>query len=106
MRAWLKLYLRRDDKESLEIVSIVKVWKASRLATLHTTRAIRLYDALLRGDTSVLEECFPGIALAFGMRPRQPQRSPITPPNITVVPRSESDDLADALDIGIGDLDL
>ena len=87
-------------------------------------KAHRLYDALVEGDTSVLDELFPFVKLALTPEPippphpppesppprapeplplRQPKQ-PLPPPRITYRVRSEEDDLRDALDIGFSQL--
>ncbi len=68
-------------------------------------KAMRLYDALAKGDTALLVETFPFVKLAFTPKVAPaPPRVPLAPPKISYRARSEEDDLRDALDIGFGDL--
>lgn len=69
-------------------------------------KALRLYEALTKGDTALLVELFPFVKTAFAPKiaPVAPVRKPLAPPKITPRARSEEDDLRDALDIGFGAL--
>ncbi len=67
-------------------------------------KALRLYDALARGDTTVLQEYFPFVKAAFTPKVAPVMRKPLEAPRITFRTRSDEDDLRDALDIGFGEL--
>lgn len=67
-------------------------------------KAMRLYDALLRGDTALLNEYFPFVKAVFTPKVSPPLRKPLEPPKITYRARSDEEDLHDALDIGFGEL--
>lgn len=69
-------------------------------------QAIRLYDALSRGDTTLLVEQFPFVKKAFTPKiipPREPKK-PLPPPKIIQQAGSDEEDLRDALDIGFSRL--
>jgi hypothetical protein len=74
----------------------------------HIRKAVRLYDALLHGDTALLNEYFPFVKVAFTPKivphVAPPLRKPLEPPKITYRTRSDEEDLHDALDIGFGEL--
>ena len=80
-------------------------------------KAHRLYDELIRGETTLLVESFPFVREAFTQTvivtepappvpepPPPPPKKPPAPPKIRYHARSEEDDLRDALDIGFGEL--
>ncbi len=71
-------------------------------------KALRLYDALVRGDTAVLDEYFPFVKVVFTPKVvphvAPPLRKPLQPPKITYRMRSDEQDLQDALDIGFAEL--
>lgn len=80
-------------------------------------KAHRLYDELIRGETTLLVESFPFVREAFTQTvivtepalpapepPPPPPKKPPAPPKISYHARSEEDDLRDALDIGFGEL--
>lgn len=80
-------------------------------------KAHRLYDELVRGETTLLVESFPFVREAFTQTvivtelappapepPPPPPKKPPAPPKISYHARSEEDDLRDALDIGFGEL--
>ena len=77
------------------------------LARLKRIRqATRLYDALSRGDTTLLVELFPFVKKAFTPKiipPREPKK-PLPPPKVVQREASEEEDLRDALDIGFSRL--
>ena len=75
-------------------------------ARLRTFRkALRLYEALMKGDTALLVEYFPFVrnALAPKIVPVV-ARKPLAPPKVTLRARSEEEELRDALDIGFSSL--
>jgi hypothetical protein len=82
------------------------------LARLRQMRkAARLYDSLVKGETSLLIEHFPFIEGAFSKTieisaPVVPEkkRKVLPPPKVSYRARSEEDDLRDALDIGFSQL--
>ncbi len=72
-------------------------------------KALDLYEALTKGDTTLLIELFPFVRTTFTPKltpiaPVVPLRKPLEPPKITYRARSEEDDLRDALDIGFSSL--
>lgn len=67
-------------------------------------KALRLYDALVRGDTVLLNEYFPFVKAVFTPKVAPPLRKPLEPPKITYRTRSNEEDLHDALDIGFAEL--
>ncbi len=104
-RPWIKVQLSRSD-EAQEVAALVKAWKAQRQATANIIQALRLYAALCRGDTSVLETYFPGLVLNTHVSPTA-RRVPMAPLTVTFAPRSGGDDLSDALDgLGLDSLDF
>lgn len=70
----------------------------------HIRKAVRLYDALLHGDTKLLNDYFPFVKAAFTPKVPPPLRKPLEPPKITYQARTAQEDLHDALDIGFADL--
>lgn len=78
-------------------------------------KARRLYNQLVRGETTLLDEYFPFVKLAFTpkvIEAPQPPPAPSPPqvpppkakPKVSYRSRSEEDDLRDALDIGFSKL--
>ena len=79
-------------------------------------KAQKLYNQLVKGETTLLVEFFPFVKMAFTIKvvelpllppeppPPQPLRKPLPKPQVTHRARSEEDDLRDALDIGFGAL--
>lgn len=62
--------LRLSDKwEAIEAQQIIAAWAKDRRAAQNITDAVRLYDALENGDTSVLLRLFPDLALQVGGQP-------------------------------------
>jgi hypothetical protein len=106
LRAWVKVHLS-DSAESHEAGRTVEDWKTWRQATHHLVRAILIYAALLRGDTGPLEKHFPGLGRAYRPLPypqvAAPGRAVAT---ITMTQVSDEEQLADALDIGLGGLEF
>ncbi len=83
------------------------------LARLRQMRkASRLYESLVKGETSLLVDHFPFVELAFTVTktvevpapPLREVKKPLPPPKVTYRARSEEDDLRDALDIGFSHL--
>jgi len=89
------------------------------LARLRQMRkAARLYESLVKGETSLLIEHFPFVEGAFTVIVTktvevpvevfvpvpEKKRLPLPAPKVTYRARSEEDDLRDALDIGFGQL--
>ena len=103
-RVWIHEQLS-DSDEAREVGQILARWKTLRMGTLHLVRAIRLYAALLQGNVSLLHEYFPGIGIAFG-RPAPARRVTAAAPVVEYAAKSEADNLADALDIGFGNIEL
>lgn len=95
IRAWIHAQLG-SSPDCHEASGIVARWKTARMATINLTRAILLYNALMKGDTTLLSEYFPGFAAALG-RPQPARRAPAPAPTITYVAKSEQEDLADAI---------
>jgi hypothetical protein len=106
-RAWIKVQLA-DKPEAHEAARLVKHWKEERQAARNTVKALRLYAALCRGDTSVLAAYFPDLPLSTAGQPVKP-RSISPAPTVTVshAPRSEAEELDEALEgIGLDGLDF
>jgi hypothetical protein len=85
------------------------------LARLRQMRkASRLYESLIKGETTLLVEHFPFVEGAFTVIKTvevlvpapvpEKRKLSLPPPKITYRARSEEDDLRDALDIGFGEL--
>ncbi len=72
-RPWIKQRLA-DSADSIYAYKIWERWKAVREASKNVARAIRLYDALLKGDMKafhkMMTEFFPGYGMSLEM-PRQ-----------------------------------
>ncbi len=66
-------------------------------------KALRLYEALLKGDTALLIEYFPFVKAALAP-PVAPLRKVAAPPKITHRARTEEEELREALDIGFNAL--
>lgn len=96
-RAWIKVQMK-NDSESHHAAEIVTYWKATKAAALHIPRAIRMYYALLQGDTSLLREYFPLLTLGQG-RQSETVKSAM-PPKVKIEhrERTEEEDKADLLD--------
>jgi hypothetical protein len=103
-RQWIKVQLSANAPAE-EAAALVKGWKAQRQAAAYLVRAVRLYAALCRGDLSLLEDYFPG--LAFNGRPATARHPILTAPTVTLAVQSESEDIHDALDgLGLDGLDF
>lgn len=61
-RPYLKLRLT-DNKDSWKAQSIVLSWLRLKQMSQYVPKAILMYDALLKGDTSLLMKNFPFIGL-------------------------------------------
>lgn len=104
MRPFLKIRLT-DNEEAHNAALIVAQWKRARQLATYLPRAIRVYDALLRGDTSVLSEYFPFILGALSNRvngnmpPAMTGRAPLTfaPPTVEYAQKSDQELIDDAL---------
>jgi hypothetical protein len=103
-RPWIKVQLSLTE-QAADAAAVVKSWKSQRQAAGQIVRAIRLYAALLRGDRCLLEEYFPGlIGATYPVPARRPM---VAAPTITLAPRSETEELDDALDgLGLDGLDF
>lgn len=55
-----------NNESAKNAVEIQKHWKTQRKCAPKTVDAIRLYDALERGDKSLLIEFFPAVAFSMG----------------------------------------
>ena len=103
MRPFLKIRLS-DNAEAHLAATLIVQWRRARQLATHLPRAIRVYDGLLRGDTSALAEYFPFILDALGGGQRgtssgRPQRSPaFAQSELTYTEKSEADDAVDLLD--------
>lgn len=109
-RAWVHVQLP-DSDPAHQTAQLVKDWKSRRQAATNITKAIQLYATLCQGDTSVLVECFPGLAIGW------PEMSPpvmtrrgsalLSITAVTVTPRSEDEETDDALNgLGLEALDF
>ncbi len=104
-RPWVKVQLP-NTPPGYEVARIVTDWKRQRRATVNLISAIRLYAALLAGDTSVLYELFPG--LGFGIGSAAPGRRPkaYSEPVVTMAPASVEDEQDDLLGLLGDDMDF
>jgi len=106
-RAWIKVQLA-DKPESHEAARLVAHWKTERQAARNTVKALRLYAALCRGDTSLLDAYFPDLRLQPGSQIVRPR--PVHPAiavTLSHAPRSEAEELNEALEgIGLDGLDF
>ena|SRR5258706_11665566 len=82
-RPWLKQRMN-ESEDSQQAIRIWKRWKALRQATANVSRAIRLYEALLQGDTdkfhNLMKRYFPGYGLSLAPEQRvhrQPEFVPV-----------------------------
>jgi hypothetical protein len=87
------------------VIDILNIWKTTRELSRNMTRAIRLYHALLTGDTSLLAEYFPWIG-TVSRHSANGARRQISDPIVEYKAQSEEDQVNDALDVGFGGLDL
>jgi hypothetical protein len=103
-RAWVKVQLA-DHADAHEAATLVMQWKAQRQAATRIVRAIRLYAALCRGDLSMLQTYFPG--LASSAHATTAHRPVLAAPTVTLAVRSDAEDISDALDgLGLDGLDF
>ena len=104
-RPWVKVQLP-DNDSGYAAARIAADWKRQRRATINLISAIRLYAALLAGDTSVLYELFPG--LGFGIGSAAPGRRPkvYSEPVVTIAPASVEDEQDDLLGMLGDDMDF
>jgi len=101
LRAWIKVQLT-DTAESHQAAQIVKGWKLMRCASLHVIRAIRLYNALMMGDTRLLQEYFPLLNVGQSAAPHvaNSQFKPAAPPpRKREVQKTADEDLDDFLSL-------
>jgi hypothetical protein len=87
-----------DNDEARATVNIVRQWTKTKSGAPNIVRAIRMYAALLKGDTSLLIEYFPGLALTFGKSVSIARPRMVAEPVISYEPKSEEADLADFAD--------
>ena len=66
MRPLIKVRLSNNES-AVQAVEIQRRWKTEHQCAPKMVDAIRLYDALERGDKSVLIKMFPQIAFSIGM---------------------------------------
>ena len=110
MRPWIKVRLAEGNQD---VIEILHTWKAARELSRNMTRAIRLYNALVTGDTCLLAEYFPWT----GSVGRQAQNAPrpltnsqgrrqVSEPLVEYKQQSEEDEIDAALGVGFGSLDL
>ena len=84
--------------ESDHAAQIVEYWRQRRELAKHITRAIRVYYGLLQGDTTLLEEYFPFLAVGRSGAAAPRPFKPTSTPTITRVEKSADDDAADLLE--------
>lgn len=105
MRPFLKIRLS-DNAEAHNAALIIAQWRRARQLATFLPRAIRVYDALLRGDTSVLNEYFPFLTGALSnnrvngnMPPVMTGRTPLTfaIPTVEYAQKSDDELIKDAL---------
>jgi hypothetical protein len=104
-RAWIHVQLP-DSPAGYDAARIVNDWKRQRRGSINLISAIRLYAALLAGDTSVLFDLFPGLGFYIGgaAPARRPGGNSAAPEVIHAPssPETEEEDLIDML----GDIDF
>jgi hypothetical protein len=70
VRPWIKQRLA-ESEDATQAYRIWKRWKSLRQAASNVARSIRLYEALLQGDTDkfhkLMMKYFPGYGLAQGL---------------------------------------
>lgn len=100
VRAWVKVQLP-DTDEAHQTAQIVKGWKSKRGAALHLMKAIRLYSALMMGDTRLLREYFPlvNVQQSGTADLMRDSHKPTERPKKRVVQKSEEEDLDDFLSL-------
>lgn len=96
----MKLSGRPDSWEAL---AIIERWKKTRESGKHLIAAIRVYAALLRGDTSVLVEYFPQFNFGLPAAPRKALESRTM--QITAVALTK-DEIDAGIDDVLGDLEF
>jgi len=100
LRAWVKVQLT-DTEDAHQAAQIVKGWKLMRSASQHVTRAIRLYGALMSGDTRLLLEYFPLLNIQQAAAPHvaSSQFKPAAPPRKRETQKTTDEDLDDFLSL-------
>lgn len=99
-RYWLKVQLRQDA-DSEHVLQIIQYWKGLKTATMHVTRAIRIYYALTQGDTSLLNQHFPFLLSQPASSPPTPTYAPVEIPGavkMRLVEKSADEDIDDFLE--------
>ena len=100
LRAWVKVQLP-DTEPTHQAAQIVMGWKQQRSASQHVIRAIRLYNALMSGDTRLLQEYFPLLNVGQAAAPHvvSSQFKPAAPPRKREVQKTADEDLDDFLSL-------
>jgi len=100
LRAWVKVQLT-DTEDAHQAAQIVKGWKLMRCASLHVIRAIRLYNALMMGDTRLLQEYFPLLNVGQSAAPHVAsiQVKPAAPLRKRETQKTTDEDLDDFLSL-------
>lgn len=86
-----------DTPDTYETFAITNYWRQHRTAAANLVRAIKLFAALQRGDTSLLFEFFPLLRGTLSAA-RPVAAAPALPAfdvQITTVAKSEADNLSD-----------
>ena len=118
-RPWIKLRLA-DSNDAHQADKILDRWRNARRGAQNIARAIRIYDALLKGNMDMFHklmvEFFPGYGMAF-TQPQQPvvERTngngnhkvamPIKKPSIIISSEAYNDD-SDDDELGFNSLDM
>lgn len=104
-RPFLKVRLPASA-EAQQAMRVLRDWAAQRLMAGNLVKAVLLYNALLSGDGSLLTKYFPGFGLGTATsRPARPAWRDDAMPAVTLVEKSETDNLEDALSV-LGGLEL
>jgi hypothetical protein len=101
MRPWLKVRLPANQ-EAYEALTALAEWRRMRQTPTHVIRALRLYRALLTGDTDLLLEYFPRLfirlAVPMGSSPAPAARpTQLADLEVTYQAKDEQDDIDDFL---------
>lgn len=74
IRPWIKVRLGRTD---LDVQPIIDQWTSQRKGALNVATAIRLYDAILRGDLDAVREICPLLVALVGTSQEAPADPPV-----------------------------
>jgi hypothetical protein len=97
-RLWAKVRLP-DSDDAREAYRVIGDWLKLRTAARNMTRAILMYAALLKGDSSRLAEYFPGMGISLGAPRPMVGYKLSAPVQVEYVAQSDDEKLDDALDL-------